>query len=456
MKNKIFLSELNFKIKYANLIGLKFKFSTLNKPELFKDWSTYKSLTNTFNFFDQMNFNIFLSSSNKLKKIKHKDLLELPSSAAIYLETKKDFYWLNIRVNKNTPFAEKDIKFLLSLTRLPTLIKRNSSYTDYISYFFLIKSSTDLKYTHEINGISISSSRFYGLNQVCKDLIATEIDLIWVEIHWNRIKAPINCPAQDYVYYWHTNFMKLEFFKNIDYISTKIKKKEFIILSKILPVNYNCVTILFKNSIFFETWKHVFFFCEELKFNFKYVLINVYKTSWKSIKVLSLQSLLELSIDKDEVPSILLEASLGFFWLKVTFKGTAHINLASIKRLLNVDELPTIIKPKSYTNSNFCFFLIKSSLEINYLNISGDVESCCTHKSFELSTESTIVSSNLDLKWIELKSGLHAKNNNLDYIWNDILFGFKYVYYKSINNKSIKITKKEYTALHKNLPVRYE
>ena len=38
-----------------------------------------------------MNFNIFLSSSNKLKKIKHKDLLELPSSAAIYLETKKDY-----------------------------------------------------------------------------------------------------------------------------------------------------------------------------------------------------------------------------------------------------------------------------------------------------------------------------------------------------------------------------
>jgi len=216
MKNKIYLSKLNFKIKYANHIGLKFNFSTLNKPELFKDWSTYKSLTNTFNFFDLMNFNLILSRANKLKKIKHKDLLELPSSAVIYLETKKDFYWLNLRVNKNTPFAENDIKFLLNLTRLPTLIKRNSSYTDYISYFFLIKSSTDLKYTHEINGISISSSRFYGLNQVCNDLIATALDLIWVEIDWNRINAPINCPAQDYVYYWHTNFMKIEFFKNIE------------------------------------------------------------------------------------------------------------------------------------------------------------------------------------------------------------------------------------------------
>ena len=456
MKNKIFLSKLNFKIKYANQIGFKFNFSTLNKSELFKDWSTYKSLNNIFNFFDEMNFNIILSSSNKWKKIKHKDLLKLPSSTAVHLETKKDFYWLNIRVNKNTLFAENDIKSLLNLTRLPTIIKRNSSYTDYISYFFLIKSSTDLKYTHQINGIDISSDRFYCLNQVCKDLISSEIDLIWVEIHWNRINAPINCPAQDYVYYWHTNFMKLKFFKNIDYISTKIKKKEFITLSKILPVNSNCVTILFKNSSFFETWKHVFFFCAELKFNFKYVLINVYKTPWKSIKVLSLKSLLELSIDKDEVPSIILEASLGFFWLKVTFKNTAHINLAAIKHLLNVDELPTIIKPNPYKNSKFCFFLIKSSLEINYLNISGDVESCCTHKYFELSTESTIISSNLDLKWIELKSDLHIKNNSLDYIWNDRLFGFKYVFYKSINNKSIKITKKEYTSLYKNLPVRYD
>jgi len=38
-----------------------------------------------------MDFNIILLSSKKLKKIKRKSLLELPSSTEIYLETKKIF-----------------------------------------------------------------------------------------------------------------------------------------------------------------------------------------------------------------------------------------------------------------------------------------------------------------------------------------------------------------------------
>ncbi len=458
MKSNLFIySILSFKIKYVTQVRFNSNIIKLNKPELFKDWSTYKSLLYIFNFFDSMKFTFSFWSFSKQKKIKQKKLIELPSTEEIFLETQKDFYWLSLSVNPDISFNETNIKDLLNIDKLPTLIKRNPKYTENVYIFFLIKSEIELKYTHEINGIYINTTRSYRLNRSNNDLIINVSDLSWIEINWNIIKMEINSKLQDYVYYRHDYYKSINFFKFIDYKHEKITKKDFILLSKKLPVNYNCTTILFKSSNFFEKWKQLFLLCDRLNFNLNYVSIEIDKTPWKSIKTISLKNLLELSIDKDDSTSIVLEATLGFFWLKLTFKDTSQINLDAIKNLLKVYELPTVIKPIPYTKYNSCFLLIKSNMEIDYLNIdvNSDIKSCRTYRYFELSTESTLISSNLDLYWLELNSDLPIKNNIIDYIWQDNLFGFKDVYYKYIKGKNTKITKKEYISLYKSLPARY-
>jgi hypothetical protein len=181
------------------------------------------------------------------KSIKLKDLSELnnDSVVSIELETSNDFYWFSIGFSVATDANENEIKTLLNVDKLPTLIKYNNEFLKPgwgIQYAFLIKSNKPLYFESDNKKIGCATST--SLQFFTKDpnqnayieIIHPDIELNWIELNWELTNLRINA-SKDYIYYKRFDLFTKEYFKCILGKHKKITKKEFLLLNEKLPMH---------------------------------------------------------------------------------------------------------------------------------------------------------------------------------------------------------------------------